>query len=278
MNANLTVTGKSLEKDNDIGKSTDNLDDLDIDETVKAKLITSDSRKDDKVKDADSKSVCSVNEPEDLLQDPAWLTQKLHVFILSAAGKPIYALYGNEDKLASVFAVMQALVSVVQANQDSIKSIHAKGLTFVFLVKGHLILVAVSRLSLSVPQIQMQLTDVYNLIISTLTLDYMNKIFEKRKNFDLRRLLGGSERLIEHLLLNNGNPKSQIISNNPFVFLTHSVRILPMSSSVREQITSTITANCSKVNNLVFAVLIAKNKLITMVRNKKCYIHPADLR
>lgn len=47
--------------------------------------------------------------------------------------------------------------------------------------------------------------EVYNQIISTLTLSHMSKIFEKRKNFDLRRLLAGSERLIDHLLIHRSN-------------------------------------------------------------------------
>lgn len=67
-------------------------------------------------------------------------------------------------------------------------------------------------------------------------------------------------------------------SNNPFMFLTHSVRILPMSQSARDSITSAIQSSCSKIKNLVFAILIAKNKLITSVRMKKYFIHPADLR
>lgn len=135
----------------------------------------------------------------------------------------------------------------------------------------------------------------------------MTKIFEQRKNFDLRRLLVGSERLIDNLfrydsnkrtndkavLRNHGNlstSDTQIslnsiifiifftVTNDPFTFLTHSVRILPLSASVRETITSAIQINCSKIKNLVFAVLIAKNKLITLVRMKKYFIHPADLR
>lgn len=68
------------------------------------------------------------------------------------------------------------------------------------------------------------------------------------------------------------------VSNNPFIFLTHSVRILPLNSGVRETITSAIQSNCSKIKNLVFAVLIANNKLISLVRMKKYFIHPADLR
>lgn len=68
------------------------------------------------------------------------------------------------------------------------------------------------------------------------------------------------------------------VSNNPFIFLTHSARILPLASAVRESIITAIQQNCSKIKNLVFAVLIANNKLIALVRMKKYFIHPADLR
>lgn len=95
---------------------------------------------------------------DDYLHDAEWLNQREHIFILSTAGKPIYSFHGNEDKLATIFGVMQALVSVVHANQDVIMSIHAVGMKFVFLQKGPLILVAASRRNISVQQIQLQLT------------------------------------------------------------------------------------------------------------------------
>jgi vacuolar fusion protein MON1 len=232
-----------------------------------------------------SESMLSVQSNEQLLDEPEremdclnaeWLAEKKHVFIMSTAGKPIYSLHGNENKLASFFGIMQALVSVVQSTEDSINSIHVDGVKFVFLVRPPLILAAVSRSGTSVQQIQLQLTDVYNQILSILTLSHMQKIFEKRKNFDLRRLLEGSERLIDHLLSNDSNSKK--VSNNPFTFLTHSVRILPLSTGVRDTITSAIQNNCSKIKNLVFAVLLANNKLIALVRMKKYFINPADLR
>lgn len=214
---------------------------------------------------------------EDYLHDPKFLAKKKHVFILSSAGKPIYTMHGNEHKLATLFGVMQALVSFVQSNNDSIKSIHAMGVKFVFLVKSPLILVAISRTSHSVQQVQLQLTDVYNQILSTLTLTSMQKTFERQKNFDLRRLLAGSERLIDHLLIND-KCDHKLVSNNPFSFMTHSVRILPLQPSIRDNIIGAIQNNCSKIKNLVFAVLIANNKLIALVRMKKYFIHPADLR
>lgn len=212
----------------------------------------------------------------DYLNDKEWLSQKKHIFILSEAGKPIYSLHGSEDKLATLFGVIQALVSFVQHGQDAITSIHADGIKFVFLVRNSLILVAASRSNMSVQQLQLQLSDVYNQILSTLTYSHMTKIFEKRKNFDLRRLLAGSERLIFHLLANDSSNKK--ITNNVFTFLTNSIRVMPLSTTIRSNITSAIQSNCSKIKNLVFAVLIANNKLIALVRMKKYSIHPADLR
>lgn len=114
-----------------------------------------------------------VEQSCDYLHDTNWLNKKLHVFILSLAGKPIYSLHGNEDKLATLFGVMQALVSVVQSNQDTIMSIHANGIKFVFLAKSSLILVAACREKISVLQIQLKLSYV---IFAT---SFLNK---KKKN------------------------------------------------------------------------------------------------
>lgn len=41
---------------------------------------------------------------------------------------------------------------------------------------------------------------VFNQIVSVLSLSQLTRIFEQRRNYDLRRLLSGVERLIDHLL------------------------------------------------------------------------------
>ncbi|XP_067626191.1 vacuolar fusion protein MON1 homolog [Eurosta solidaginis] len=231
---------------------------------------------------ANSLSMVTVNDDDaadmqhDYMHDSVWRGQKKHIFILSEAGKPIYSLHGNEDKLATLFGVIQALVSFVQHGQDTITSIHAHGIKFVFLMCNTIILVAASRTNMSVTQLQLQLSDVYNQILSTLTNKHVTRIFEKRKNFDLRRSLAGSERLIYHLLANDSSNKR--VTNNVFTFLTNSIRVLPLSTTVRANIVSAIQSNCSKIKDLVFAVLLANNKLISLVRMKKYSIHPADLR
>ncbi|XP_075986016.1 vacuolar fusion protein MON1 homolog [Anticarsia gemmatalis] len=209
------------------------------------------------------------NEKDDYLQTPELVNKEKHVFILSSAGKPIYSRYGNEDKLAGLCGVIQALVSVVEEqNQDILRSITTKDCKAVFLVKGPLILVAVSKSNESETQLVLQLTYAFNQIVSVLTLTQLNRIFEQRRNYDLRRLLSGAERLIDHLLI--------FMEKDP-AFLLGAVRCLPLPEKARENITSAIQSTCNKIRDLVFAIMLAGNQLITLVRMKKYTLHPSDI-
>lgn len=89
---------------------------------------------------------------------PEWQAKRKHIFVLSDAGKPIFSLHGDEDELASLMAVMQAMVSYVVDMGDSLKSLIVGGKKVVFLSKGPLILVAVSRGKESITQLGVQLT------------------------------------------------------------------------------------------------------------------------
>jgi hypothetical protein len=107
--------------------------------------------------DPSSSSLNFVEDEYDYLHDTEWINKKCHVFILSTAGKPIYSLHGSEEKLNTLFALCQALVSVVQSGDDSIRSLTAKNTKFVFLVKSPLILVGVNKSKRSEQQILNQL-------------------------------------------------------------------------------------------------------------------------
>lgn len=107
---------------------------------------------------ASSSSLNFVDVDEyDFLHDSEWINQKCQVFILSTAGKPIYSLNGDEEKLNTLFGLLQALVSVVQTGDDNIRSITAKNTKIVFLVKSPLILVGVNKSKRSEQQIYDQL-------------------------------------------------------------------------------------------------------------------------
>lgn len=79
---------------------------------------------------------------------------------------------------------------------------------------------------------------VFNQITSVLTLTQLNRIFEQRRNYDLRRLLSGAERLIDHLL--------DFMEKEP-AFILGAVKCLPLQLSVRDSISQAITQACSKI-------------------------------
>ncbi|XP_046662183.1 vacuolar fusion protein MON1 homolog A isoform X1 [Homalodisca vitripennis] len=216
----------------------------------------------------DENDLESLQIDEDFMNNTEWKEKDKHIFILSSAGKPVYSRYGSEDRLVTLFGVMQALVSFVQDSDDVIQSIHAGDCVIVFLIKGPIILVAVSQIYESVDQLSLQLRYVYNQIVSILTLKQLTKIFEERRNFDLRRLLTGSERLIDHIL--------NFTETEP-MYLLSAIKCLPLSSTFREAIGQTIVSACAKIKNLVYAILIADNQLITMVRMKKYNLQASDL-
>ncbi|XP_066436022.1 vacuolar fusion protein MON1 homolog B-like isoform X2 [Eleutherodactylus coqui] len=200
----------------------------------------------------------------------SWRTKRKHVFVLSEAGKPIYSRYGNEEALSSTMGVMMALVSFVQSGNNSIRSIHSDKQKVVFLQQGPLVLVSVSRAPQSEEQLGKELQYVYYQIISMLTQASVARIFERKKNYDLRRLLAGSEKILDSLL--------DLLDTDPG-FLLGAVRCVALPCQLRDSLSSILTKAITP--NLVFSILVAEHQLVTVVQERAviedCRLDPADL-
>nr|XP_046166223.1 vacuolar fusion protein MON1 homolog B-like isoform X5 [Oncorhynchus gorbuscha] len=200
----------------------------------------------------------------------SWRQHRKHVFVLSEAGKPIYSRYGSEEALSSTMGVMMALVSFVQSSDNMIRSVYSDGHTVVFMQKGPLVLVSVSSSRQSEQQLRAELLYVYYQIISMLTQASITRIFEHKKNYDLRRLLAGSEKILDGLL--------NLVDSDPS-FLLAAVHCLPLTSSLRDSLSQILQKAITP--NLVFSILIAKNQLLTIVQEKTVIedtrLEPADV-
>ena len=60
-------------------------------------------------------------------------------------------------------------------------------------------------------------------------------------------------------------------------YFLSAVKCLPLASQDRNTISETIIRYAGKVKDVVFGILLADNHLISLVRMKKYFIHPADL-
>jgi hypothetical protein len=135
--------------------------------------------------------------------------------------------YGNEDKQCSIMGVMQALVSFVEEDGDTLRTLVAGKHKYVFQQKGPLVLVMVAKTGESETHMAMQLNYVFNQIVYVLTFAQMQRIFDQQTNFDLRRMLGGTEKYIDSLL--------DLFETDPSFFLG-AVRCLPLQNSIRDKI------------------------------------------
>ncbi|CAI5767021.1 Vacuolar fusion protein MON1 homolog [Podarcis lilfordi] len=210
-------------------------------------------------------SVLSGKEEEDVAMD-AWRMHQKHVFVLSEAGKPVYSRYGSEEALSSTMGVMMALVSFLEAQKNSIRSIHADGYKVVFVRRSPLVLVAVAQTRQSEQEIAQELLYIYYQILSLLTWTQLSRIFQQKQNYDLRRLLAGSERITDNLL--------DLMARDPS-FLMGAARCLPMAAGVRDAVSSCLQQ--AKAKSLVFSILLSKNQLVSLVRKKDQFLHPIDL-
>lgn len=95
---------------------------------------------------------------------------------------------------------LQALISSVQDRGASLESFSFAPWDFVFLERSPLLLVAASSSGESKEQLRLLLNFLYHQILAELTKAQLARIFSERRNFDLRRLLGGTERTFERLL------------------------------------------------------------------------------
>jgi len=194
-----------------------------------------------------------------------WPKHKKHVFILSSAGKPIYSRYGDESSLAGFVGVIQAIISFIQDDDDTIRSMRAGDVNFVFVVKGPIYLVCVSRTGEPVAQLAEQLRYMHSQIISILTAG-VNRIFSKRAQFDIRNLLSGTEKFLDSLMSWMDHDYSVVLN------ATHCLRL---DSQTRNLIGSIM--HSVKNPNLIFSILIARRQLVNLVRPRKHTLHPADL-
>ncbi|KAJ4990707.1 trafficking protein Mon1 [Stagonosporopsis vannaccii] len=196
-----------------------------------------------------------------------WHAKLKHFLILSSAGKPIYSRHGDDQLITNYIGVVQTIISFYQSTQDTLRGFTAGDVRFVVMTKGPLNLVAITRLPESDAQLRTQLEALYMQILSTLTLPSMERMFAARANYDLRRPLQGTETLLSALAdgFTRGSPST----------LLSALECLKLRKSHRSIINNTLLKTRSE--NLLYGLIVASGKLVSVVRPKKHSLHPGDL-
>ncbi|KAJ5237343.1 hypothetical protein N7489_007434 [Penicillium chrysogenum] len=197
-----------------------------------------------------------------------WKAKRKHYVILSAAGKPIWTRHGDGGLISGYVGVIQTIISFYEDANDHLRGFSAGDTRFVVLTRGSLHLVAISRMMESDNQLRLQLEALYMQILSTLTLPSLTHLFSVRPSTDLSRPLQGSETLLSSLAdsFTRGSPST----------LLSALECLKIRKQHRHAINNALLK--TKASSLLYGLLVAGGRLVSVVRPKKHSLHPGDLQ
>ncbi|KAH9049918.1 trafficking protein Mon1-domain-containing protein [Lactarius hengduanensis] len=197
-------------------------------------------------------------------------------FVLTDAGKPVFtrhlticfrSIEHDPDNLASTMGIMQALISVFLDDGDKLRCVNAGSTRINILMRPPLYYACVSSWGEPESVTRSHLEYLHLQILSVVTVTQLRRIFERRTNFDLGRLLGGSEILIHSLLER---------VETDMAMGTSSLHCLKLDPVVRSRAANHLVPTL-KMKDLLYLILVAQGRVITLARPKKHSIHPADL-
>lgn len=188
--------------------------------------------------------------------------------ILSSAGKPIYSRHGDQNLINGYIGVIQTIISFYEEENDHLLGFVAGGTRFTIKIDGPLYFIAISKLGESDSQLRAQLDALYKQILSTLTLPTLTQLFSNRPNTDLRRPLEGTETLLSSLAdtFTRGSPSA----------LLSALECLKVRKSHRHTINNTLLKTRTK--QLLYGLIVAGGRLVSVVRPKRHSLHPSDLQ
>lgn len=206
--------------------------------------------------------------PSEEVRLAAWQAKLKHYMILSSAGKPIWSRHGDLSLINSYMGVIQTIISFYEGADNPLQGFTAGNARFVIVTEGPLYLVAISRLGESDAQLREQLRALYMQILSTLTLPTLTRIFANRPSTDLRKPLQGTEGLLASLAdsFTKGSPSAML----------GALECLRLRKSQRATITSAFLKQ--RTDKLLYGLIVAGGRLVSVIRPRKHSLHPSDLQ
>lgn len=130
-----------------------------------------------------------------------FFVKKRHFLIMSDGGKPVYSRYGDPIENNSIFATLSAMITkftIFNSNKENLNIISNKKNKIVFLKKGQLIFIALSKKNDCTSLLFSQLEYLYNQLMSILTISFYSKLEDNPSK--CLSTMSGTENLFEQII------------------------------------------------------------------------------
>jgi hypothetical protein len=193
------------------------------------------------------------------LYKTGWEHRNKHIFILSSSGKPIFSRYGDEQDMATTFGLLQAIISVVEDQGDSLRCIKAGSRRIVFFVRHSLYFVCVTSTDEPEVVLSKQLEFMYNQILLILT-DQVHRILADNSAKDLRDLLGADTTRIMHAAC-----KTEI---TPPSIAFHAVKAFMLDPAIRKELVTRLRS-CVDKSGAALGLMLHGESLVAYSINQE---------
>ena len=187
------------------------------------------------------------------------------------------ALQDDEDqKAATKVGVLQALVSNYetlgphQLQQRSLDILALpSGSRIYYLLKPPLYLVAISQWGEEESTLRNHLEHLHLAIISLVSASKLSRLFDRAANFDLKRLLEGTDGILDCLLTSLQGDATALYG---------ALQPLRIDTALRLDVGSALIPSKDKVRpqDALYALLLTQSGIVTLARRKRRSIHPVD--
>ena len=194
--------------------------------------------------------------------------KKRHFLIMSDGGKPVYSRYGDPIENNSIFATLSAMITkfTIFNNDNSFKEniniIANNKNKIVFLKKGHLIFIALSKKDDCISLLYSQLEYLYNQLMSILTISFYSKLEDNPSN--CLRTMSGTENLFEQIIQ---------YSSHSFISLFNSCQVMNYIEG-RDKLNQIAE---EYRGDALYCIIMTPYEIIALARSNKINVVSSDL-
>ena len=202
------------------------------------------------------------------MQIEEFFTKKKHFFIMSDGGKPVYSRYGDPIENNSIFATLSAMITKFtifnndNSNKESLNIISNNKNKIVFLKKGQLIFIALSKKDECTSLLFSQLEYLYNQLMSILTISFYSKLEDNPSK--CLSTMSGTENLFEQIIQ---------YSSKSFPSLFNSYQVMNYLEG-RDKLNKLAEEYRGEA---LYCIIMTPYEIIALARSNQINVVPSDL-
>ena len=197
-----------------------------------------------------------------------FFTKKRHFLIMSDGGKPVYSRYGDPIENNSIFATLSAMITKFtifnnsDSNKENLNIISNNKNKIVFLKKGQLIFIALSKKDDCTSLLYSQLEYLYNQLMSILTISFYSKLGDNPSK--CLSTMSGTENLFEQIIQ---------YSSKSFTSLFNSYQVMNYIEG-RDKLNKIAEEYRGEA---LYCIIMSPYEIIALARSNMINVVPSDL-